>query len=499
MRRFAAIWFPHLVADRVLLRRPEWRGKAFALTTLVRGKKIVTVVDTIAAASGIMPGMTAADAKALVQQLELADDIPGSEQRLLEALARWCIRFTPIVSVDLPGGLLLDISGCAHLWNGEENYLRTICRQLNSKGYTARMAIADTIGAAWAMARFGDGISIVPPGSQLSALLPLPPGALRLETVLLERLHKLGLYSLRDFISMPRPALRRRFGESLLNRIDQALGTAQEWIEPVLPVPLYEERLPCLEPIVTATGIEIALQRLLDALCTRLQQEGKGLRCAVFNSYRVDGKIERIQIGTNHASTNREHLFRLFQLKIATIEPALGIELFTLQADKLEPAVPEQESFWIGKHGLQDKAVIELLDRIAGKLGADRIRRFLPAEHYWPERSIKAAVSLQERPATHWQEYRPRPIRLLTRPEPIEVTAPIPDYPPMLFRYQGKLHTIKKADGPERIEREWWLENGRHRDYYYVEDETGARFWLYRLGHYGTDQPQQWFLHGFFA
>jgi protein ImuB len=497
--RFVAIWFPHLVANRVVLRRPELCRLPFALVTMLRGRKMITIVNSIAASAGIAPGMTAADARALMKDLELLDDTPGFEHRLLLALARWCVRFTPVTAVDLPGGLLLDASGCAHLWDGEQNYLQAISTQLSKRGYENRVAMADTIGTAWAMARFGNGMTIVPAGAQLSALLPLPPAALRLEAAILQRLQKLGLYTIRHFIHMPRTALRRRFGQAILQRIDQASGTAAENIEPVLPVKMYEERLPCLEPIVTATGIEIALQRLLDMVCTRLQKENKGLRAAVFNCYRVDGKIQSLSIGTNHVSASREHLFRLFELKIATIEPALGIELFTLRADKVEDATAAQESLWTGKHGLEDKAVVELLDRIAGKLGVDRIRRFLPAEHYWPERSIRPAFSLQEKPATHWQEHRPRPIQLLPRPEPVEVTAPIPDYPPMLFRYKGKLHTIKKADGPERIEREWWLEQGRHRDYYIVEDEAGARFWLYRLGHYETDRPYQWFIHGFFA
>jgi len=298
---------------------------------------------------------------------------------------------------------------------------------------------------------------------------------------------------------MPRSVLRRRFGEGLLLRLAQALGQEDEVIIPLLPVQPYEERLPCLEPIRTAVGIEIAIQRLLETLCKRLQQEGKGLRTAILKGYRVDGKLEQVQIGTNSATYNTRHLFKLFELQIAKIEPALGIELFTLTAPKVEDVSPLQEALWAGKPGLDDLGVAELLDRLAGKIGQGAIHRYLPDEHYWPERSVKIAGSIRERPSIDWRTDRPRPVQLLNRPEPIEVSAPIPDYPPMLFIYKGKRHKIKKADGPERIEREWWLEAGQHRDYYNVEDEEGQRYWLFRSGHYAGSQGNQWFIHGFFA
>ena len=222
------------------------------------------------------------------------------------------------------------------------------------------------------------------------------------------------------------------------------------------------------------------------------------MRTAILTGYRVDGKVEKVSIGTNRATHHAEHLFKLFALKIANIEPALGIELFVLEASKVEDADPVQEKLWAGKPGLEDTTVAELLDRLAGKIGANTIHRYLPAEHYWPERSIKMAASIRDLPTTPWRTSKPRPTQLLARPEPIEVTAPIPDYPPMLFIYKGVRHPIKKADGPERIERDWWLDPGEHRDYYHVEDEEGRRYWLFRSGHY-SGQQSQWFIHGFFS
>jgi protein ImuB len=282
-------------------------------------------------------------------------------------------------------------------------------------------------------------------------------------------------------------------------RLHQALGSEEELLEPVQPVEAYQERLPCMEPIVTATGIEIALQRLLETLCYRLRQEQKGLRRAYFKGYRVDGKIEKIEIGTNGPSCNVNHLFKLFENKLESIEPNLGIELFVLEAPKVEDHFPEQEQLWKTAGGMEDIRLSELIDRLECRLGAHTVHRYLPDEHYWPERSVKPASSLQEKSTIAWKTDRPRPLQLLATPDRIDVTAPIPDYPPMLFRHKGKLHKIIKADGPERIEQEWWLQQGEHRDYYSVEDEEGRRYWLFRLGHYDTGKMVQWFLHGFFA
>jgi protein ImuB len=358
--------------------------------------------------------------------------------------------------------------------------------------------MADTPGAAWAVARFGKEPLVIASGMQAEALMGLPPEALRLEMDTVQLLHKLGLHQIGQFITMPRQSLRRRFGPRLLQGMDMALGPETEEIEPVQPLVPYQQRLPCLEPIVTATGIEVATRQLLGELCQRLQQEQKGLRTAILKCYRIDGKTEQVGIGTSRPSRNVKHLFKLFELKIPTIEPALGIELFILEARKVEDHGPQQEKMWEGSGGLEDARLSELIDRLASRVGTHSIHRYLPDEHYWPERSYKRTSSLDEKLTTAWRREKLRPLQLLPIPERIEVTAPIPDYPPMLFRHHEKLHKIVKADGPERIEQEWWLQNGQHRDYYCVEDEEGRRYWLFRLGHY-DDKTYQWFLHGYFA
>jgi protein ImuB len=496
MSRYASIWFPYLLAEYVARKQPELREQPFVLASRQKGRMVIDAVNAQSMEKGIRPNMVLADCKAIFPELQMIETEPDRSEKLLQSMAEWCIRYTPFAAVDLPDGLILDTTGCTHLWGGESTYLENIQSKLGSYGYTVRVAIADTIGSAWAMARFGNTV-IIKPNQQQEALRPLSPSALRLDTVVLARLRKLGLQQIGNFIGMPHTALRRRFGPSLPLRIDQALGKEMEFITPVKPIEPYQERLNSMEPIATCIGITIALKQLLDTLCIRLETEGLGLRQAIFNAYRVDGNTQQIEIGTVYPSRNANHLFRLFEHKIATLEPALGFELFILEAPKVEPLTEEQIAMW-NASVQNDKKVAELLDSVTAKTGAGTIFRYLPAEHYWPERSVEQAIPLWEKSNTTWRTDLPRPIHLLPIPEIIEVTAVLPDYPPMWFRYKGKLYNIAKSDGPERIEQEWWLADGLYRDYYGVEDENGARYWLFRSGPYDAGQPK-WFIHGFFA
>lgn len=479
-------------------RRQDLKGQPFVLAALDRGRMRITAVCPDVQRQGFRVGMAVADVRALIPQLQVVADLPGRAAKLLTALGHWATRFTPCVATHIPDGLCLDATGCTHLWKGETNYLEDIRKALALLGYTTHIAIAGTVGAAWALARYGKHpLSVIAPGEEKRALGPLPPAALRLEAAVVDRLQKLGLYTIGHFIDMGSAILRRRFGAGLPERIDQALGIKNEPLLPMQAVTPFQERLPCLEPVTTRYGIEMALQQLIELLCKRLAKEGKGIRKAIFKAWRIDHNLQAITIGTHLPSQQPAHLVKLFELKIDQLEPALGFEMFAIEAPQVEDIITLQNGFWHQK-GLGNNRLAQLLDQLTGKLGPGIVHRYLPDEHYWPERSFREAASLHEQPATRWTD-RPRPIRLLNNPEPVQVAAPIPDYPPMHFRYKGILHTIKKADGPERIEAEWWIREGEHRDYYIVENEHGERFWLFRLGHYDGTKPHRWYLHGFFA
>lgn len=497
--RYVAIWFSHLLTDCLALRNPRLQQQAFVLAAAERGRQVITAASPAAEAGGIRTGMVVADARAAEPALEVLEHQPELAQQRLQVLGDWCIRFTPVVSVDLPDGLMLDASGCAHLWGSERAYLEDILKRLTRGGYHVKAAMADTPGAAWALSRYGATSTLVKPGKQAEALMPLPPASLRISTTLVQKLHKLGLSHTGSFIQMPRAALRRRFGQELLQKLNQALGLEMELLTPLqLPV-TWQERLPCPEPVNGEAAVSIAAQRLLDSLCSRLAKAETGLHTAVFKGYRSDGKTEEIHISTFRPTHHAPHLFKLLQMKIPQFEPGPGIELFTLEAKETAPVFSAQEQLWGARNQQQQTRIAELLDRIAGRLGQAAIQRYLPAEHYWPERSIQPAYNLTQQPESSWPDQTQRPVRLLSNPIPVSVSAPVPDYPPMLFRYKGMVHTIVKADGPERIEQEWWLQEGEHRDYYCVEDEKGQRYWLFRSGHYTGEPLHQWFLHGYFS
>lgn len=497
-KRYVSIWLKYLLTDHVQRKEPALAKVPFVLSCPSHGRLIVAASNPEAARKGILSGMVLADARAIEPTTEVRNHDAELEQKLLLKMAEWCIRFAPIAAVDLPGGVILDASGCAHLWGGEEKYIEDIISKFALRGYQAKAAIADTIGAAWAMARFGTAL-VIPPGQQTQALLPLPSSGLRLNQEVLDKLTKLGLRQIKDVLGMSKASLRRRFGEEIISRINQAIGIEEEHPVAVLPSETYSERLPCIDLIVTATGIKLALERTLDKLCDKLSSKEMGLRIARLLCYRIDGKIEEVKISTNRPSNNFHHLLKLFEPELSHIEPDLGIELFILEAPLVEACSPSQTHIWESKWAVDSIPFSEFIDRVQSRIGSHKITRWMPDEHYWPERACKKAITYNQTLQNNWKVERPRPLFLLPHPETIEVAAPVPDYPPMLFRRKGKVHKIIKADGPERIEQEWWIEEGHHRDYYGVEDDEGHRYWIFRSGHYDAANKSQWFLHGFFS
>jgi protein ImuB len=435
-------------------------------------------------------------------------------------------------------GVWLDVTGCAHLQGGEESLAAELVERLARQGIAGRVAIADTAGAAWAVARCGSApAAAVPEGGVRAALAPLPVLALRLDPALAGALERLGLRRIGDLYALPRAALVTRFGETATLRLDQALGVAPEPLSPLPPAPVRWTRSRFAEPIGTAEGIAAATRVLLEALCRRLADEGLGLRRLALRLYRVDGSSAEATIGTARPSRDVRHLLRLLEEKLPAIDPGLGIEDMLLEAARVERLAAAQLSFSGLQYGrasfdklrmrtvlsgiddidavqalphpelvegrtaaLQrenETEVAALVDRLANRLGPGTVFAILPRESHVPERAVRRAPVFTTTKAAAWDPQHLRPIRLLPRPEPIEAVAPVPDDPPILFRWRRLQHQIRRADGPERILGEWWrgaAEAEELRDYYRVEDEAGRRFWLYR-----PEAPPRWFLHGIFA
>jgi protein ImuB len=469
----------------------------------VGNRVLVAAASPEARALGIEAGMALTYARAMVPDLDVADHDPVADAALLERLALLAARrWTPRACVSGEDGLFLDLSGVAHLFGGEERMCRRIVAFCARAGFTARIAVAGTLGAAHALARHGRGaLALCPPGGEAEALAPLPLAALRLDETALATARRVGMETVGELLAMPRGPLGRRFGKDLLVRLDQALGRTAEAIEPVVPEAPPCAKLGLFDPLTTADAIEAALATLLADLIARLEKAGLAARALTLICDRVDGRSERIAIGTSRPSRDAKHLHRLLAMKIETIDPGFGIETLRLVAGRCEPLRPQAiEGALTGEPPAPDLA--PLVDRLAGRLGARRLYRWSARESDVPERSVARVAPLA--PAAEWPAY-PRPVCLLAPPERVEhVVALLPDQPPRRFTWRGRAYHVVRADGPERIYGEWWrraAEAEAVRDYFQVEAEDGARFWLYRRGD-GVDPATgdlSWYLHGVFG
>ncbi|MDP7429716.1 MAG: DNA polymerase Y family protein [Alphaproteobacteria bacterium] len=500
----------------------------------------LAAVNAAARAGGVGPGLTLADARALVPGLEVLAAEPAAEAAELAALADWCGRSSPWAAVDAAvqpsgAGLWLDISGCAHLFGGEAALLDDLGARIRGLGFAARAALADTPGAAWAVARFGTAESgpLVPPGRTRQVLAGLPLSGLRLAPEVAEALYRLGLRRIGDLYGLPRGPLAARFGESLVGRLDRALGQAAEPISPRLPVAPLRERLAFAEPIGRAEDIAAGLGLLLQPLMRRLERQQLGARRLELNLFHVDGKLSRAAVGSSRPSRDGAHFEHLFDERLEGLEAGFGIDVMILAAAATQPLAPAQLGLERGTAGRtgrdQDETAAELgplVDRLGNRLGRRRVIRLAPCQSHLPERAWAARPALapasaeedEARSQGRARPLPPRPLRLFPRPQAISATAMVPDGPPVQFRWRRQVHRVLRAEGPERIAPEWWheqavIENAvletpwdrATRDYFRVEDSQGGRFWLYREGLYGPQpdgpgwQPPRWYLHGVFG
>jgi protein ImuB len=478
---------------------------------------LLAAVNGAAAEAGLGPGLPLADARAMLPDLRVGELAPEDDGEALTRLAQWCGRYTPWIAVDPTGdpgggaGILLDATGCAHLFGGEAALLADLVRRIERLGFTARAALAETPGAAWAAARFVTDrrrpSTVVPPGQLETALADLPPAALRLSSACCELLDRLGLRRVGDLYGLPPAGLTPRLGEELVRRLRQALGQAPEPISPQSPAAPQLARRIFPEPIATAEDIARALDLLARDLCRRLDRAQLGARRLELSLYRVDGSWRRWALGTSRPSRDPDHLTRLFANHLDKIDPGFGIEVMTLGAPVTETLSALQ--LVLGGPGAQagtqagaqapPDELAGLIDRLESRLGAGRLWAPAPVESHLPERAVRPAAPLEGPPAGAWRRWQgtrpPRPLRLLEVPEPIEAMALLPDHPPVQFRWRRMPHTVTRAEGPERLAPEWWRQDRAEvlpRDYFRIEDQAGRRYWLYRAG-------QDWFLHGLFG
>jgi protein ImuB len=447
---------------------------------------------------GLITGMAVAQAQSLISDLHVMEADPAGDEASLREFAKWLIRFSPVVAPDPPDGIWIDITGVGHLFGGEEALLTKLLDRTRNNGITARAAIADGPGAAWAVARHGKDV-IVPPGRTVDAVSPLPVQALRLSHETISVMHRLGIERVGQLAAMPRAPMVRRFGREAALRLDQAMGHSFEPINPLIPEEAALATCAFAEPIGRPDDLKRVLRQLSEELCRELVRRGEGVHWLDLIVRRVDQKGASLRVGTAKATRDHLHLARLFDERIKTIDPGFGIEEVVLIAHRTEPLI-EQQTVARGIESEDEAADLShLVDRIATRVGPGRVYRLAPVESRVPERMTTKVPALAPPSGSAWPEALPRPTRLLDPPEPLISTALLPDHPPAFFIWRRVRHKVIKADGPERITSEWWLGDQQRmiRDYYRLETDKGARFWIFR------DAPMteggRWWMHGFFA
>jgi len=480
---------------------PAHRPSVLALS--IGNQRLVSAVNPAAEAQGLLPGLALADARAQVPDLVVAPGDPEGDAAALLRLAQWCGRYSPWTVPHGVDGVLLDITGCAHLAGGEDKLGADLIGRLAQRGLTGRLGIADTIGGAWALARGGrDAVNIAASGDTRVALAALPVRGLRLDQEMVAALERLGLRRIGDLYPLSRADLAARFDPVLMARLDEALGAAREPLSPLAPRQPPWVRLGFAEPIATPDDIAAATRLLLETLCRSFAGAGVGARLLVLVLHRIDGESVSLAVGTARPSRDVGHLVRLLAERLGQIDPGLGIEDMVLSAKTVEKLEARQLALPGATGSANVDDIAPLIDRLAARLGARSVGRLLPHDAYLPERAQRFVFAFACGGDAGWDGTSPRPVRLLPRPEPIEAVAPVPDDPPRMFRWRRRLHHVVRAEGPERIMGEWWRgirEAKLVRDYYRVEDQDGRRYWLFRSGHYRPAARARWFMHGLFA
>ena len=430
----------------------------------------IYALDDLAVRSGLDIGLPLANARAICPELTVFDADPVADAKTLDDIADWCDRFTPLVALDSPHGLYLDITGCAHLFGGEAALLQIMCGALTRRGFAVSAAIASTSICARTMTRHVSG-KIVADGEEAAAVGPLPVSALGADQAIASGLRRAGLKTIGDVATRGRHEITARFGADFTTLLEQALGQGDAPISPRKPLPDYivEKRFP--EPVATENVISMNLSTLAHMLVTAMDRQGKGARRLEASFFRTDGAVRTICVDTGRPVTKPEVIDRLFRERLEALndplDPGFGFDLIRLSASRTEIVVQQQRDLDSNVHDNDELAA--LIDRIAARIGGRRVVVHLPQDTHIPERAVLAAPAQHHLAAATqaaWPdrvESEPplRPLRLFEKPEPIKVPfATVPDGPPHHFTWRRATHAVVRVEGPERIAMEWWKQDG---------------------------------------
>ena len=545
LRRVLSLWFPRFAVERVLRGRRDALISPFAVVGLRDNAQTLISLTAEAEAAGLRQGQPLRDATAMCPHLLTAPENAPHDAAFLRALRRWAGKFSPWVAEESPDALVIDLTGCAHLYGGEAGLMRQVEEDCADLGLSLRAAIADTRGAAWAVARFagadvaplrnGDSIRqeahatrsramsrrvvaplaggpvgiIAPPGQMRQVLGPLPLAALRLAPDAVQGLGRLGLRRVDDIAVLPRAGLSRRFGAGVVRRLDQAFGLESEPVNPAASPLHFAIRISFPDPIGTLDDVTAGMDRLLGPLCDKLRASGRGARQVRLEAQRVDGSVAVTEVGLARASDMVDRIRPLLLSKLDRLEAGFGIDCLRLEAVLTEPLSAVQHrghldaAAEVAARASQDTALDDLVGKLGTRLGQEAVIRLHPAESNIPEKTSVTFAAAWSAPApSPWPEPRaPRPI-VIFRPEPL--TAPPSDQPrtpPGTFRWRRRELALRVAVGPERLLPEWWLDDPEWRsgprDYWRAEVVGGERLWLFYA--HGGEVSGGWFCHGVFT
>lgn len=517
------IYLPRLATDRLIRSgRAPADDRPLATYTKESGAFQLTGVDARATALGLRLAMSLADARAMQPSLAAIEAEPEEDARALDNIAAWCGRFTPIVVLDPPEGLFLDITGCAHLFGGEETLRKLIITRLHAQGFGSRAAIADTPGAAWAFARYKTQNrpaktlrgaledSLNETSSLQETLSSLPIEALRLQPDAAAIIRRFGLKTIGQLIDIPRSSFAARGGEHAMLRLDQALGRVPEVLTPRRPPPMVFALRRFLEPIFSTDAVLEVTQVLCEDTAPKLERRGAGALSMELVLFGVDGRDRVITVNVSRPLRDVKTLMRLFREKLNIVGENLnaefGFEAARLDVVRIAPIEEKARTLVsIEELAASSDKISEIVDILSSRLGGKRVLRPQLHEEHNPERAVgwRSALSKEKKnPVTKKppvDNVMRRPVRLYAPAQPIEVMAGVPDGPPIRFRWRRVTREVVRSEGPERISGDW-LRHELTRDYYRVEDKQGRRYWLYREGLYGEGaEAPRWFVHGLFA
>jgi protein ImuB len=459
----------------------------------------IFALDQHATAQGLKLGQPLANARAMVPALQVVTVDLHADQALLARMADWCDRFTPFVALDGAAGLLLDITGVAHLFGGEAGLLEDICVRLKRQGFAAQASVAASATTARALARYRPG-AVVGAGQEADAISSLPIDALQLDHKTTHAFRRAGLKTIGQAAARKRSEIAARFGAATLTTLDEAMGRQSgKPLSPRRPQPDYWQEKNFAEPVLTHDAIENTLADLTSALAKQLEQQGQGARALEALFFRTDGAVRRISIETGAPVRDVTIIMRLFREKLDALDdqldPGFGFDFIRLSASRVEHS--DAHTAELDSREGENRDIAFLVDRLAARFGRQRICTFEPRDTHVPEAAWATVPAQDATPEIKSLKERAdtprRPLRLFARPEPVTLLQS-----PLRLSWRRVQRNMQSHEGPERIAMEWWRHNEPQsaRDYVRVEDAEGHRYWLYRTQ---SADATQWFLHGCFA